>query len=94
MLKTRNFEKLGITTKLLGFGCMRFPTKDGKIDEEKALVMIDEAYKAGVNYTILHTYIIMAKANRLLGRHLKNILVIHITLQLNFLFGAFKQKKM
>lgn len=50
MLKTRNFEKLGITTKLLGFGCMRFPTKDGKIDEEKALVMIDEAYNAGVNY--------------------------------------------
>ena len=50
MLKTREFKKLGIVTKLLGFGCMRFPTKDGEIDEEKAELMLDTAYKAGVNY--------------------------------------------
>ena len=50
MLKTRELKKLGIETKLLGFGCMRFPTKDGEIDEEKAELMLDTAYKAGVNY--------------------------------------------
>lgn len=50
MLKTREFKKLGITTKLLGFGCMRFPTINGEIDEAKAEEMIDTAYKAGVNY--------------------------------------------
>lgn len=50
MLKTREFKKLGIKTKLLGFGCMRFPTINGEIDEIKAEEMIDTAYKAGVNY--------------------------------------------
>ena len=50
MLKTREFKKLGIKTKLLGFGCMRFPTINGEIDEAKAEEMIDTAYKAGVNY--------------------------------------------
>ena len=50
MLKTREFKKLGIETKLLGFGCMRFPTINGEIDEAKAEEMIDTAYKAGVNY--------------------------------------------
>ena len=50
MLKTRRFENLGIETKLLGFGCMRFPTKDGEIDEVEAEKMVDNAYVAGVNY--------------------------------------------
>ncbi len=50
MLKTREFKKLGIETKLLGFGCMRFPTLNGEIDEVKAEEMLDLAYKAGVNY--------------------------------------------
>ena len=50
MLKTREFKKLGIETKLLGFGCMRFPIINGEIDEAKAEEMIDTAYKAGVNY--------------------------------------------
>ena len=26
-------EKLGIEVSMLGFGCMRFPTSEGKIDE-------------------------------------------------------------
>lgn len=46
----RKIEKLGVETSLLGFGCMRFPTKDGKIDEERAEKMLDRAYEAGVNY--------------------------------------------
>jgi len=46
----RKIEKLGIETSLLGFGCMRFPTKDGKIDEVRAEQMIDNAIARGVNY--------------------------------------------
>lgn len=45
------FEKLGISTSLLGFGCMRFPqTPDRKIDEPEAEKMLDTAIKAGVTY--------------------------------------------
>ena len=50
-MEYRTMDKLGVKTSLLGFGCMRFPTnQDGKIDEEQALAMIDQAYQAGVNY--------------------------------------------
>ncbi len=46
-----NLEKLGVRPSRLGFGCMRFPTTpEGKIDEPRALAMLDTAYKAGVNY--------------------------------------------
>ena len=43
-------EKLNISTSLLGFGCMRFPTNaDGSINEEETLAMIDKAYQSGRN---------------------------------------------
>ena len=45
-----NVEKLGVDLSLLGFGCMRFPTLDGKINEPVAEKMLDEAYARGVNY--------------------------------------------
>lgn len=37
-------------TSLLGFGIMRVTMNDGKIDEDKAMKLIDYAYKHGVNY--------------------------------------------
>lgn len=49
-MEKRKINKLNVETSLLGFGCMRFPTKDGKIDEEQATKMLDTAYKSGVNY--------------------------------------------
>lgn len=43
-MEKRKFEKLGIETSLLGFGCMRFPaTPDGKIDEPRAEKLLDRA---------------------------------------------------
>jgi len=40
-----------VSTSLLGFGCMRFPTTpDGAIDEPAAQAMIDRAMAAGVTY--------------------------------------------
>ena len=36
-MEHRNWNKNNIRTSLLGYGCMRFPTKaDGTIDEERA----------------------------------------------------------
>lgn len=50
-MERRKWEKLGIETSLLGFGCMRFPTMpDGKIDETRAEKMLDQAIASGVNY--------------------------------------------
>lgn len=50
-MEQRKFNKLGIETSLLGFGCMRFPvTKEGKIEEAEAEKMLDKAIAAGVNY--------------------------------------------
>ena len=49
-MQFREFEKLNVKASLLGFGGMRFPVKDGKIDRELAQQMIDLAYESGVNY--------------------------------------------
>ncbi len=50
MMERRVMETTGTENSLLGFGCMRFPTKDGKIDKERSAKMIDMAYRAGVTY--------------------------------------------
>ena len=50
-MEMRKWEKKGLETGLLGFGCMRFPvTAEGKIDEARAQEMLDAAMAAGVNY--------------------------------------------
>jgi predicted aldo/keto reductase-like oxidoreductase len=50
-MKYRKMPKSKDRLSALGFGCMRFPTnKEGKIDEEQSLLMLHEAYNAGVNY--------------------------------------------
>ena len=46
----RYFESLKVELPRLGFGCMRFPTKDNKIDYEKAREMIHYAMENGLNY--------------------------------------------
>jgi len=35
---------------LLGFGCMRFPMKDGEVDIDESKKMVDYAIKNGLNY--------------------------------------------
>ncbi|WP_105615461.1 aldo/keto reductase [Vallitalea okinawensis] len=35
---------------VLGYGCMRFPTRNGRIDEEKAEMQMLYAFQNGVNY--------------------------------------------
>ena len=43
-------DRYGNEISILGFGCMRFTTKAGRIDIDKAQEEIMAAYKAGVNY--------------------------------------------
>ena len=50
-MEYRNWSKNDIRTSLLGYGCMRFPTKaDGTIDETRAEALLNTAKAAGVNY--------------------------------------------
>ncbi len=43
-------SKVEKEVSLLGFGCMRFPMKDGEVDVQEAKKMIDYAVSKGVNY--------------------------------------------
>lgn len=46
----RKMPKTGDELSILGFGCMRLPIKDGKIDQERAIRQIRYAIDHGVNY--------------------------------------------
>jgi uncharacterized protein len=65
-LNTKNGDELSI----LGFGCMRFPTKTGGIDEPRAIAMIHEAIKKGVNYFDTAYIYHAGKSEALLGQAL------------------------
>ena len=50
-MEMRKFERLGIETSLLGYGCMRFPVnEEGKIDEPETEKLLKRAIEGGVNY--------------------------------------------
>jgi len=46
----RKAPKTGDELSILGFGCMRLPQKDGRIDEARATRQIRHAIDSGVNY--------------------------------------------
>lgn len=49
-MQYREMGKTGDQVSILGYGCMRFPTKNGKIDEERTKRQIITAIENGVNY--------------------------------------------
>lgn len=49
-IDTRTWSKLGETVGMLGLGCMRFPERDGHLDQDAVNEMIDYAIAHGINY--------------------------------------------
>jgi len=49
-MKDTAFGKTGLTLSKLGYGCMRFPYADGKLDKREAVRLMNVAFDNGVNY--------------------------------------------
>jgi predicted aldo/keto reductase-like oxidoreductase len=62
----RDMGKTGDRVSILGYGCMRFPKKDRKIDEERTEKQIVSAIEQGVNY--FDTAYIYPNSEVVLGR--------------------------
>jgi hypothetical protein len=69
-MKTRINAKNGDELSILGFGCMRLPTKNGGIDEPRSIQMIHDAIKEGVNYFDTAYIYQNGKSEQLLGKAL------------------------
>lgn len=65
---TRLNQKNGDKLSILGFGCMRFPAKNGAIDEQRVTAMVRDAIEKGVNY--FDTAYIYRKSEEVLGKAL------------------------
>jgi len=69
-MQTRVNIKNGDVLSILGFGCMRLPTKNGGIDEPRATDMVHNAIKNGVNYFDTAYIYHGGKSESLLGKSL------------------------
>ncbi|NLI91320.1 MAG: aldo/keto reductase [Peptococcaceae bacterium] len=67
---TRVNPKNGDELSILGFGCMRLPTKNMGVDEPRAIALIRDAIKKGVNYFDTAYFYHRGKSESLLGKAL------------------------
>lgn len=67
---TTRTDASGNKVSLLGFGCMRFPMRDGAIDEELTMKMVDYAYHHGVNYYDTAYIYLGGKSEAMIGKAL------------------------
>lgn len=67
---TKVNKKNGDELSILGFGCMRFPTKAGIIDEPRSIAMIHDSIEKGVNYFDTAYIYNAGKSEVLLGKAL------------------------
>lgn len=68
----RNVPKNGDKLSILGFGCMRLPLKDGRLDQERAIRQIRHAVDQGVNYLDTAWPYHEGESERVLGKALRD----------------------
>jgi predicted aldo/keto reductase-like oxidoreductase len=68
----KKMPKNGDNLSILGFGCMRLPTKEGQIDENRAISQIRYAIDKGVNYLDTAWPYHSGESEIILGRALKD----------------------
>ena len=51
-MQYRLIEKTGDALSILGFGCMRLPEENGKIDEKKSRALIYKAIEKGISTVV------------------------------------------
>lgn len=71
-MQYRKVPKTGDEISVLAFGCMRFPTIAGKIDEEKSIPLLHHAIDLGVNYLDTAYPYHGGASETFLGKALKN----------------------
>lgn len=71
-MRYRKVPKNGDELSILGFGCMRLPQKDGKIDELRSIRQIRSAVDRGVNYVDTAWPYHEGESEPLLGNALKD----------------------
>lgn len=71
-MQYRRMPKSRDELSILGFGCMRLPVKDGKIDEPRAISQIRQAIDRGVNYVDTAWPYHGGESEPLLGKALKD----------------------
>ncbi|MDF2608714.1 MAG: aldo/keto reductase [Lachnospiraceae bacterium] len=69
---TRLNQKNGDELSILGFGCMRLPTKGGNIDEPRAIAMVRDSIEKGINYFDTAYFYHSGKSESFLGKALSN----------------------
>ena len=68
----RNYGKTNEKVSLLGFGLMRLPLLDGKIDRKKSSELLDYAISRGVNYLDTAYPYHSGESEEFLGEYLKS----------------------
>ena len=71
-MQYRKFGRSDVHVSALGFGAMRFPTKDGQIEEVEATQMMQYALEHGVNYIDTAYPYHGGESEKLVGRFLSN----------------------
>jgi predicted aldo/keto reductase-like oxidoreductase len=71
IMKYRKFGKTDFQASVLGFGAMRLPTVEGKVDETQATEMLYYAIENGVNYVDTAYIYHGGESEKWLGKALK-----------------------